>query len=68
MRSKRRPNDDFRGSRNPGVTPAKRPTLADWPKCLINLVPVKGIEPSTFALQVRKRRGFLTLKGVPLKI
>ena len=33
---------------------AKRPTLADRPKRLILLVPVKGIEPSTFALQVRK--------------
>ena len=32
---------------------AKRPTLTDRPKRLILLVPVKGIEPSTFALQVR---------------
>ena len=34
---------------------AKRPTFADRPKRLISLVPVKGIEPSTFALQVRKK-------------
>lgn len=39
---------------------AKRPTLTDRPKRLILLVPVKGIEPSTFALQVRKKRRLST--------
>lgn len=35
------------------ASPMKKPTLTDRPISLNSMVPVKGIEPSTFALQVR---------------
>ncbi|WP_298621786.1 hypothetical protein [uncultured Zoogloea sp.] len=35
------------------ASPMKKPTLTDRPISLNPMVPVKGIEPSTFALQVR---------------
>ncbi|WP_374240585.1 hypothetical protein [Zoogloea sp.] len=52
---------------SPRRDPAKRPTLADRPKRLILLVPVKGIEPSTFALQVRKRQHLSALNRMQQK-
>ena len=33
----------------------KRPTLADWPKCLINLVPVKSQASRYFGTRLRGR-------------
>jgi hypothetical protein len=36
-------------TRTPETT---KPNLAGWAKCLIQMVPEKGIEPSTFSLRM----------------
>ena len=39
--------------RNPGVTPPRKPKRPASLRALFSLVPVRGVEPPTFALRMR---------------